>query len=198
MQRIFPCHASKEQIMKDLSDNELVERATGGNAIAFENLVNRHYNLVYRAAYKWCGVKEDAEDITQEVFAKLGRAIYNFKGDALFKTWLYRIVVNSAKDFHRKVSTKSNVESAYLEEMNLRNVAGHNDNPVSASQLYIVLNKLPGKLKDTLLLVLAEGLTHKEAAFALDCAETTVSWRIFQAKRKLQKLLKDEMRQDYG
>ena len=185
-------------MMNILSDNELVESSISGNSLAFETLVNRHYSLVYRAAYKWCGVKEDAEDITQNVFVKLGKAIHHYKGDALFTTWLYRIVVNCTKDFHRKVSTKSKVESAYLEEIKLRNVASNYDNPVSASQLYIVLNKLPEKLKDTLLLVMAEGLTHKEAAFALDCAETTVSWRIFQAKRKLQKLLKDEMRLDYG
>jgi RNA polymerase sigma-70 factor (ECF subfamily) len=57
--------------MDNTNDIELVQLSLGGDALAFEHLVKRHYGTVYRLSYKWCGVKEDAEDIAQEVFVKL-------------------------------------------------------------------------------------------------------------------------------
>jgi len=179
--------------MKDRNDIELVESAVNGDAGAFECLVNRHYMLVYRAAYRWCGIREDAEDITQEVFVKLARAIHHFKGDSAFTTWLYRITLNTAKDFHRKTATKTTHEAAYRQDREVEATAAEDSNPVSPARLYATLDKLPVKLKEAVILVLAEGLTHKEAAETLGCAETTVSWRIFQARRKLKRLLKHEI-----
>ena len=57
--------------MEHTNDSELVQLALSGDVSAFEHLFNRHYSSVYRLAYKWCGVREDAEDIAQEVFVKL-------------------------------------------------------------------------------------------------------------------------------
>jgi len=88
--------------MNNLSDFDLVRLSVGGNADAFEVLVNRHYAGVYRHAYKWCGLRQDAEDITQEVFAKLARNLKAFNLKSAFRTWLYRITVNTAKDYLRK------------------------------------------------------------------------------------------------
>lgn len=178
--------------MRSDNDIKLVKSAVNGDGSAFECLVNRHYMLVYRTAYKWCGIKEDAEDVTQEVFVKLARAIHNFKGDSAFTTWLYRIAINTAKDFHRKSSTKTSNEAAYWQDKAIEATVAEDNNPVSSAQLYATLDKLPLKLKEAVILVLAEGLSHKEAAVTLNCAETTVSWRIFQARRKLKKLLKYE------
>jgi RNA polymerase sigma-70 factor (ECF subfamily) len=183
--------------MECLSDIELVRRAVHGDPDAFESLVNRHYTLVYRVAYKWRGKREDAEDITQEVFIKLARAIYGFKGDASFTTWLYRITVNTARDLLKSESVKRTHEEAYAVELGTERQGGQrgrggHGNPVGPEQLYRALDKLPVKLKEAVLLVLAEGLTHKEAAFVLGCAEATVSWRLFQARKKLVKLLKKE------
>lgn len=189
--------------MKSTADIELVRRAADGDTEAFETLVNRHYTLVYRVAYKWCGLKENAEDITQEVFVKLGGKIKNFRGDSDFKTWLYRVTVNACKDFFKKTSRLSANEAAYLEDKKAgaggRGLAGGgqssnaNDNPVSPQELYKALSKLPTKLKETVILVLGEGLSHKEAATVLGCAETTVSWRIFKARGKLTKILAQEV-----
>jgi RNA polymerase sigma-70 factor (ECF subfamily) len=177
-----------------LSDNELVERAVGGESGTFECLVNRHYMLVYRVAYKWCGIRENAEDITQEVFVKLARAIHSFKGGSAFRTWLYRITVNTAKDYLRSSARKMANEGAYIKE---REVASQravtDDNPVSSEELYLALGSLSPKLKEAVILVLSEGLSHKEAAGVLGCAETTVSWRVFKAKRTLIKLLAQEV-----
>ena len=183
--------------MEKLSDIELVELCQKGDSTAFEKLADRHYMLVYRVAYKWCGVRVMAEDITQEVFVKLARAINGFKGESDFKTWLYRITVNAARDMQRKDSRKIARESAYTEEkfsdMNSEGEhidAGKNED---SKALYQALGTLSPKLKETVILVLAEGLSHKEAAVVLGCAETTVSWRVFKARGKLQRLLVSEV-----
>ncbi len=171
-------------------DIELVKRAVNGERAAFESLVNRHYTLVYRVAYKWCGVKENAEDITQDVFVKLAKKIKNFRGDADFRTWLYRVTVNTSKDFFKKSSRLSANEAAFLEDRKAANQgSAADDNPVSPQELYSALSGLSTKLKETVILVLGEGLSHKEAASVLGCAETTVSWRVFKAKEKLTKIL---------
>ncbi len=177
----------------ELADIELVERATGGDGRAFESLVSRHYELVYRVAYKWCGVRENAEDITQEVFVKLARSIEGYKGSSAFMTWLYRVTVNTAKDYIRANARKINNESAYMKEEAYAGRANSSDsNPASSEELYRALASISPKLKETVILVLGEGLSHKEAADVLGCAETTISWRVFKARRQLTKFLKEE------
>ena len=175
-----------------MNETKLIEEAVQGCSQAFEKLVDQHYNLVYRAAYRFCGTQEDAEDITQEVFVKLAGIMGSFKGNSSFTTWLYRISVNTARDYQKKASTKGRYEAAYVEEMKTQSQKGK-DNPISAEDLYKTLDKLPYKMKEAMILVHAEGLNHKEAALALGCAETTVSWRLFQARRKLKSLLKREV-----
>ena len=68
--------------MENLEDIELVKLAKDGDSIAFENLVERNYLLVYKISYKWCRAKDDAEDITQEVFLKLAKKIFSFKEES--------------------------------------------------------------------------------------------------------------------
>ena len=127
-------------IMESLTDIELAGRATGGDTEAFAFLVDRHYMLAYRVAYKWCGVKENAEDITQEVFIKLGRSIHGFNGDSKFTTWLYRITVNTTKDFLRNNSRKAANEANYIKEAAfLSSGTEGSDNPVSSEELYSAL-----------------------------------------------------------
>ena len=65
-------------------------------------LLGRHYGTAYRVAYRWCGTRQDAEDVAQEAFIKVARGIRSFRGNASFTTWLYRIVVNAANDLHRR------------------------------------------------------------------------------------------------
>ena len=92
--------------MDHYDDIELVKLSVDGETEAYAHLVKRHYMTVYRVSYKWCGVRENAEDITNEVFIKLAQKLKTFKQKSSFKTWLYRIVINTAKDFHRKRSNE--------------------------------------------------------------------------------------------
>ena len=179
--------------METISDIKLVELSVGGEAEAFEYLVKRHYLTVYKVSYKWCGVREDAEDIAQEVFVKLARKLKTFSRKSSFRTWLYRITVNTAKDFCRKAGTKREYENAFAAEQSQGNPGSHEDERLDAARLYKSLDKLPEKQKTAVLLVLSEGLSHKEAARVLRCPEATVSWRIFQAKKRLKKSLEHEI-----
>jgi RNA polymerase sigma-70 factor (ECF subfamily) len=178
-----------DTLMDALGQKQLLDRAAEGDRRAFEHLIKRHYMLVYTVSYKWCGIKEDAEDIAQEVFVKVARKIRSFKQKSSFTTWLYRITLNTAKDFHRKSAARGAYESEYVREQNIAKDGTAADNPVSSAELYEAVRKLPAKMREAVVLVFGQGLSHREAARALRCAETTVSWRVFQAKKKLRKLL---------
>ena len=175
--------------MDNYNDIELVQLSIGGDARAFEHLVKRHYTSAYQVSYKWCGIKEDAEDIAQEVFVKLARKLKTFRQRSSFKTWLYRMTINTAKDFTRKHKTKSVYETAFALEQGSNNPVPARDEQPDAARLYQEINKLPEKQKMAVLLVYGEGLSHMEASQVIKCQEATVSWRIFQAKKKLKKSL---------
>ena len=179
--------------MDTYSDIELVDMAKGGSARAMEHLFEKHYISVYNLAYKWCGIKEDAEDIAQDVFVKLVRKLHTFGQKASFKTWLYRIVINTAKDFGRKRSGRHAHETVVDFERGENNPVRPEKDALETTRLFAAIDQLPFKQKSAILLVFGEGLSHREAAEALDCAETTISWRIYQARKRLKKSLGQEL-----
>lgn len=175
------------------TDTELALRAAQGDATALEDLLGRHYLHVYRLAWRWVGSREDAQDVAQEVCVKVARRIGDYRGDAAVKTWLYRITVNAAKDHIRQQATRNAYESAFVQESLHSAQENTNDggDSMDGSALYRLIHRLPEKIRDTLLLVYGEEMTHGDAARVLGCAETTISWRVFQGKRKLKALLKE-------
>jgi len=179
--------------MDQHTDIELVALSLDGNALAFEHLVKRHYETVFRISYKWCGLKEDAEDIAQEVFVKLAQKLQTFGSRSSFKTWLYRITVNTAKDFIRKCVTNRRYETAYTMGQDDGNPGPPPGDHFKMKGLVKALGRLPAKQKAAVLLVLSEGLSHQEAARVLKCPERTVSWRIFQARKTLKKYLEHQI-----
>ncbi len=171
------------------SENEnLITRAQSGNADAFEALVNAHYEVMFKMAYKWCGNRQDAEDITQESCIKLARGIASFRHDSAFTSWLYRLVINTAKDWVKKQSRHPS-SSDGMEKLATKAKA---EDQVFAQQVLAEVHNLPDGEKEALLLVMAEGLTHKEAADALGCKESTISWRIHEARKKLNGIFESE------
>jgi RNA polymerase sigma-70 factor (ECF subfamily) len=176
--------------MENRTDTELIDKALNGDHIAFAALVDRHYLTVYRYAFKWCGTREDAEDITQEVFIKLADKIHLFDRRAKFTTWLYRITANCAMDLARKNRRRREENAAGVPGFEVW--PSSNPGPegtVIARNILAAVKRLPERLREAVLLVYGEGMSHHEAARAIGCAETTVSWRIFQAKRRLRKVL---------
>lgn len=170
------------------TETQLIKQAQAGDRNAFEVLVRHNYQFVYRIAFKWCRSKEDAEDIAQDVFVKLAKNMATFQLASTFKTWLYRITINTAKDLLQKKQHIRRKESAYL-EINKEKRRYKEQDASIAEKIIALVEALPAKLKDAALLVYSEGLNHKEAAKILNCAETTISWRIHQVKKRLKKSL---------
>ena len=91
-------------------------RAVAGDRAGFAALVSRHYDMVFRVAWKWCGNREDAEDIAQDVCVRLGQTIRSYSGQAKFTTWLYRVVLNAARDHYRKRASHAKKLDAWAKE----------------------------------------------------------------------------------
>lgn len=178
--------------MAQNDETELIKQAQNGDARAFEDLVNRYYDMMFKVAYKWCGNQENAEDIAQEACIKLARGLDSFKHDSIFTTWLYRIVVNAAKDWFKKQNRHKGSAEA-LETLSVQSTA---ESQLHAKDVLAEVHKLPEGERDALLLVVMEGLTHKEAADILECKESTISWRIHEARKKLETRFGKE--QKYG
>jgi RNA polymerase sigma-70 factor (ECF subfamily) len=162
-------------------DAQLARLAASGDKKAFAELVERHADRVFRTARQWCGSRADAEDITQEVFVKLARKIHTFRGDAQFSTFLYRITVNEARNYYTKEQRRRTRETEFSTgQGTVQDPPADKD--TRATDL---LRRLPPEQREAVVLVICDGLSHKDAAQALGCAEKTVTWRIFEAKKKL-------------
>jgi len=169
------------------TDAELVALAQGGDSRAFAQLLERHYGTVFRIAYKCCGNRGDAEDIAQNACLRLASSIGQFQFRAGFTTWLYRVVLSAARDFQRRVIAQRAVENDYARQQAVL----HDPDPpeLTASELYAAIRQLREPIRNAVLLVVGEGLSHAAAARVLGCAETTVSWRLFQARKQLRRWL---------
>lgn len=174
----------------ELSDLELVRLARDGDSSALERLFERHYRTAYRVAFRWCGTRQDAEDVAQETFIKVVRGLRAFRESSSFTTWLYRIVVNTAMDLHRRTAARARLAEDAARPCTPAPVAAAADPPeCTAERAWEAVGALPEKQRTALLLVFGEGLGHREAAAAMGCPEVTISWRIHQARRKLGKIM---------
>ena len=167
-----------------MQDEALIRRAQQGDAQAFEQLLEDHYDTLFRFAYKWCGNREDAEDVTQQACIKLARSLDQFRFESAFTSWLYRLVINCARDWGRSQARHpSGGEDP--DDYPHRGASGEAlENQVYTWQLLRQLEQLSDGLKETLLLVHGEGLTHGEAAKVLDVKESTVSWRLHEIRKQ--------------
>jgi RNA polymerase sigma-70 factor (ECF subfamily) len=167
-----------------MDDSTLIRRAQAGDAAAFEALLNTYYDMIFRFAYKWCGSRVDAEDITQQACIKLARSLVQFRFESAFSSWLYRLVINCAKDWFKSQQRFHGDEFAGAEE----SASGDQDAEIRIylHQILRLLETMAEGFKETALLVYAEGLTHAEAATILGVKETTVSWRLHEIRKQLK------------
>lgn len=167
-----------------IDDEALIRAAQGGDADAFEQLLERHYDTLYRFAYRWCGNRENAEDITQQACLKLARALSSYRFESAFTTWLYRVVVNCARDWSRSEGRHACVDRGEGDRVETASPQAGLEHHTFLRQLLERLETLPEGIKETLLLVHGEGLTHAEAARALEVKESTVSWRLHEFRKR--------------
>ena len=169
----------------------LIHKAARGDEVAFEQLVKEHQNLVYNVALRLCGNREDAMDISQETFIKAWRALGKFRFECNFSTWIYRITVNTAKDYVRKENSMPHgVEISEIDDVS------SDDSPDEAAikndrvqDLKNAMDKLSLEHKEIITLRDIEGYSYEEIASMLSLEVGTVKSRINRARSALKKLL---------
>jgi RNA polymerase sigma factor (sigma-70 family) len=173
-------------------DRDLVAGARNGDRAAFEALLRRHYDRVHRLAWRLTGSRPDADDLAQEVCCTLVEKISSFKEEAKFATWLVGITVNACRDHRRRGTTLARFRHGLSE---LVRSAALPDGRDMYRQTWLAsdLARLDPLLRDTVLLVIGEDLTHAEAARVLGVAESTVSWRIHEARRHLAQRMQEDV-----
>lgn len=167
------------------TDMDLVRRSAGGDRAAFEALLTRHYDLMHRIAWRFVGSRDDAEDIVQDVCCGLVEKVSAFRGEAKVSTWLISIVVNACRDHLRRASSLRRFKERLTSVMGMASPPDGRD-LYRASWLASSLGRLEPALRETVILVAGEDLTHAEAAAVLGIAENTVSWRLHEARKRLR------------
>lgn len=171
------------------ADADLVLKSQNGDPAAFEELVRRHQHMVHSLTYRMTGSLADAEDLAQETFLRAYEQIGSFRGAARFSTWLYRIAVNACLNWRQSEARRFQLQTRAIEEISAWQAGGESPAANEANEIQAALLKLPAKQRAALVLTIYDGLNHAEAAKILHCSETTVSWRVFAAKRKLKRWL---------
>lgn len=167
-----------------VSDQDLARAAADGDGEAFASLLARHYDGLFRLAFRLTGARDQAEDLTQDICAALPAKLAGFRGDARFTTWLWRVAVNAAHDRRRRAATRARHADGWGDwEVSRR--AANQEAAEASDWLSQAMSALNDELRDTLALVL-DGMTHAQAGEVLDVSEGTISWRISEAKKRLR------------
>jgi RNA polymerase sigma-70 factor (ECF subfamily) len=169
-------------------DAILVSRAQGGDPAAFDALFERHYERIRRFAYRVALGSQAADDIAQDTFIRVARQLAGMREPQAFVAWLYRIAANVAKNHLRAEIAHRRKLAAAAQE--LEPPAGGLPANAAEGRACEALRALPVDQRAAVALVYLEDCNHAEAARRLGCAESTVSWRIFLAKRTLRQRLK--------
>ena len=179
------------------TDQELGAAASHGCADAFAVLIERHYDRIYRLAWRWCGSTTAAEDVAQDVCVKLAHAIRGYRGEAALTTWIYRIVYTTSTDHLRAAQRLRLLEPSQMMMLVEARALAANEpsNEVSAEvhvlhgELWDEVRRLTAQQRDAVLLVYGEDLSHAEAAQIMGCTENTVSWHLHAARKRLKATL---------
>jgi RNA polymerase sigma-70 factor (ECF subfamily) len=181
-------------------DQVLVARVQSGEKGAFDLLVRKYQHKVAKLISRYLSDRAEVEDITQEVFIKAYRGLGAFRGDSAFYTWLYRIAVNTAKNYlesqgRRPPSADIEIEGAeLLEGVNgLRDLGTPERNLLTdeiADTVNRVIEGLPTDLRMAITLRDLDGLSYEEIAHVMECPIGTVRSRIFRAREAIDKELR--------
>ena len=158
-----------------------------GDHEAFESLIKEHQRMIYSVCYRMTGSMAEAEDLAQETFIAAFSNLKGFRAESRFSSWLYRIAMNQCLNWRRGAARRENLHKQWSEQPQ-----AHETGETGVSQqIQEALMKLHPKQRAAMVLTTYDGLNHAEAAKVLGCSETTVSWRLFAARAKLKRLLKD-------
>lgn len=177
------------------TDKELVERVKNGDKAAYDLLVLKYQQRIVNLTSRFVRNQSDALDVTQEAFIKAYRALPKFRGDSAFYTWLYRIAVNTAKNYLASQSrrpTDSDYDVSEIEQIEGADALKEQATPenlLMKDQLQETVLKaienLPDDLRSAIMLREVEGLSYEEIAQVMECPIGTVRSRIFRAREAI-------------
>ncbi len=185
-------------------DQQLVERAQRGDKKAFELLVAKYQRKLGRLLSRFIRDASEVEDVTQEAFIKAYRALPSFRGDSAFYTWLYRIGINTAKNYlvalGRRAPTVTEVDNEEAEDIEVGEQLKDMNTPEQqmmtrqiAETVNSTLLELPEELRTAITLREIDGLSYEEIAQIMNCPIGTVRSRIFRAREAIAEQLRPQL-----
>lgn len=182
------------------ADQLLVERVQRGDKRAFDLLVSKYQHKVIAVISRLVHDQDEAMDVAQEAFIKAYRALKNFRGDSAFYTWIYRIAVNTAKNYlvsRGRRPPDADIDASEAEYYDGGAVLHELDTPENAllrdeleRTVFAALDALPDELRMAVTLREFDGLSYEEIAEAMDCPVGTVRSRIFRGREAIDKQIK--------
>jgi RNA polymerase sigma-70 factor (ECF subfamily) len=185
-------------------DQQLVERAQRGDKKAFELLVVKYQRKLARLLSRFIRDASEVDDVTQETFIKAYRALPSFRGDSAFYTWLYRIGINTAKNYlvalGRRAPTVTEVDNEEAEDIEVGEQLKDMNTPEQqmmtrqiAETVNSTLLALPEELRTAITLREIDGLSYEEIAQIMNCPIGTVRSRIFRAREAIAEQLRPQL-----
>ncbi len=185
------------QVSEPNSDQQLVERVQQGDKQAFNLLVMKYQHKVANLISRYVKNQGDVADVAQEAFIKAYRALPNFRGESAFYTWLYRIAVNTAKNYlvsqgRRPPATDVDAEEAeFYDGADALREHGSPERQLLSDEIkravFSTIETLPEELRVAITLRELEGMSYEEIATVMECPVGTVRSRIFRAREAIDK-----------
>ena len=182
------------------TDQALVERVQSGDKKAFDLLVLKYQQRIMKVLSRYVRDHSEVQDLAQEAFIKAYRALPNFRGDSAFYTWLYRIAINTAKNFvvaQGRRPPNDDIEATEAEQYDGESALKDYASPERETlrdeikeTVFKAIDELPEDLKTAITLRELEGMSYEEIADAMDCPIGTVRSRIFRAREAIDTQLR--------
>ena len=180
-------------------DEDLVLRVQQGDKSAFDFLVIKYQHKIIQLVNRYVKDPSEAQDVAQEAFIKAYRALGNFRGDSAFYTWLYRIAINTAKNYLVSRSRRSSDYQVDIQDAEALENAPQLQGMDTPERLLLnqeiidtiktAIDKLPEEMRTAIMLREFEGMSYEEIAEAMDCPVGTVRSRIFRAREAIDNKL---------
>ena len=181
-------------------DQLLVERVQKGDKRAFDLLIQKYQHRIVSLVSRYVSDPSEAQDVAQEAFIKAYRAIKRFRGDSAFYTWLYRIAINTAKNWivaKNRRPPSSDIDAVDAEQYGISDRLRENSTPENEllreeieRTVFATIANLPEDLRTAIMLREMDGMSYEEIATTMECPIGTVRSRIFRAREAIDEKLK--------
>jgi RNA polymerase sigma-70 factor (ECF subfamily) len=181
-------------------DQLLVERVQKGDKTAFDLLINKYQHRIVSLVSRYVSDHSEAQDVAQEAFIKAYRAMAKFRGDSAFYTWLYRIAINTAKNYlvaQKRRPPASDIDAVDAEQYDMESRLkdrGTPENELMRDEIkrtvFDTIAELPDDLRTAIMLREMEGMSYEDIAVTMECPIGTVRSRIFRARDAIDEKLR--------